>query len=365
MISKDQFIERVRKEVFPDLMATDWARKKALVKGFFFVALAGGLLVLAALNPSLGDNDWFWAGFAACIMGAGYIWREFVKQTKKKVSPVFLKLLGDLKLGQDVINASLLRHTCLFPKFDYERYDDCFSGTFENTQFSVAELKLWVNGGKSDYSVFSGVCIDIPMKLPTSGYTLLFNSSFPKRIGPLQRITLEDVSFGKNYQVYSDNQIDARVLLTPAFMEKLNNMRRCFHNKNIDVAFFGNHAVFVIHTAANLFESYSLFRKVTNTRTYEKFYDEIAAIHDMISVLSINNESMPKTVTFNKGLYEQITAAKENHVAFGIFLGIFVFFLFLLIIPIMLGAWEAGLIFGTFFIISGVAMLWFWPRNRR
>ena len=77
---------------------------------------------------------------------------------------------------------------------------------------------------------FRGICIYVPMKKSVSGYTLLFNTFIPQHIPVLKKITLDYLSFRKNYQVYSNDQIEARVLLTPVFMEKLNNsfMEGCY-----------------------------------------------------------------------------------------------------------------------------------------
>lgn len=310
MISKEQFIHKIQTEVFPQLLATEKARKKALFWGFLWLFIASLLFIYASLHypDDFADNDMFKALLAPimiCIFLTGAVWYNFIrKQThkqKEKLSPLFLEFLGNLRNRQTVINKSLLQHTGLFQPFDYIAYDDCISGIFNDTQFSVAEIKLRVCNGKHDATIFKGVCIDIPMKISVPGYTLLYNTKIPQKESVLKKISLEDVSFCQNYQVYSDDQINARVLLTPAFMEKLNHLKKAFHHKRIDVSFFGNHAVFVVCTWENLFEPYSLFKKVT--KSYEKFYDEIKAIYDMINILSINNKSISTSGSFNKKLY--------------------------------------------------------------
>ncbi len=315
MISKEKFIQKVQTEVFPQLLSTEKARKKALLIGVIWIFIALFLLIFINLifndenNGLLKESE----GYAVLFIFVGIeVWHNFLRKEKKVFSPIFLSFLGQLENKQTAIKETLLKHTCLFNRFDYIEYDDCISGIFENTLFSVAEIKLNVVRGNKSSVIFKGVCIDIPMNLPVSGYTLLYNTKLPQPKSVLKKITLEDVSFGKKYQIYSDNQIDARVLLTPAFMEKLNNLQRCFRNKRIDVSFFGNHAVFVIHTRQNLFESYPLFRKLTNTKTYEKFYDEIKAIYDMIKILSINNKSVPVGCSFKQDLYQKISSFKQK-----------------------------------------------------
>src|SRR5881398_3451621 len=55
-------------------------------------------------------------------------------------------------------------------------------------------------------------------------------SNIPGLLGKmgLEKIALEDTIFGSEYEVYSDDQIKARRLLTPAFMERLIAMPQPF-----------------------------------------------------------------------------------------------------------------------------------------
>ena len=318
MISKQAFIYKIKTEVFPDLIQTEKGRKIALFIGSCWIAsgllfayfFRGMILEVGSRNSGDRAKGYFTIVFFLCSIGA-LVWNRYVKKQKKKFSPIFLRFLGDLKNSQNIIDRLLLRYSCLFSEFDSVCNDDCISGVFNDTEFSIIETKLTIGSGKNRHTVFSGVCIDIPMKASVSGYTLLFNTKIPQRFPVLEKITLEDVSFGKNYQIYSNNQIDARVLLTPAFMERLNELKKCFQNNRVDVSFFGNHALFVIHTHKNLFESYSIFRPVTRIKTYTKFYDEIKVIHDMMEILHLNNKSLPAEAFFNRALYEQISSKKQ------------------------------------------------------
>lgn len=340
MISKQDFIYKVKTEVFPKLVLTERDRKKTLYKGCCWILIAS---VIAFFSRNLflnGEKEGLDETLrkititliVGCLGYAGYIWDIFISRQKKKFSPIFLRFLGDLKNRQKTIGRELLRHTCLFSEFDNLNYDDRISGSFKDTLFSVSEVTLKRKGPKNDTTVFKGICIDIPMKIPVSGYTLLFNTKIPQKVPILEKISLEDITFRKNYQAYSDNQIDARVLLTPIFMDRLNGLKKCFQNKRVDVSFFGNHAIFAIHTSRNLFESYSLFRPVTNIKTYEKFYDEIKAIYDMVNVLHINNKSLPTGLAFNKELYQQISSIKRKRNETSLILFFLLFFVLVFLI---------------------------------
>ena len=335
MISKQDFLYKVEKEILPDLILTEKERKKALLSGgFFFVLIV--LILFLSRKIFMDDMDRLGTiiivGLTFLFIAGCSIWSSFISKQKEKFSSAFLRLFGDLKDDQEVIDKYLLRQTCLFSEFDDLSYDDCISGVFDNTEFSVAETKLTHGSGKNQHTVFRGVCIDIPMSTSVSGYILLFNTRIPKHFPVLEKIKLEDDSFGKNYQIYSNSQSDSCILLNPFFRDKLTALKKCFKNKRIDISFFGNHALFAIHTASDLFEPCSLFRSVTNMKTYEKFYDEIKAIYDIINILHVDNMTSSKKVSFNQELYQQITSIQKerSNRTFYIILGAF-FLIFILI----------------------------------
>lgn len=68
--------------------------------------------------------------------------------------------------------------------------------------------------------------------LKDSGWLNLF-----KKIGRPERVKLEDVSFERQFEVFSDNQIEARYLLTTAFMERMSEVKKAFQGKNIQFSF--------------------------------------------------------------------------------------------------------------------------------
>lgn len=315
MISKEEFIRKVKAEVFPKLLATEQERKKLLWIGIPWIVVALFLLVYVFIKrPSTEIGFQFVAIiFVGCLGISQRIWCRFLRKQKQNFLPTFLKFLGNLEDKQTTIDESLLKHSCLFYGFSDIEYKDCLSGTFDNTHFSLAETELRFRSRRGYHTIFEGICIDIPMKLPVSGYTLLYNTKIPHNIPVLQKITLKDATFS-NYQIFSNNPVNTKMLLTPAFMEKLKNLKKCFNNEPIDVSFFGNHAFFAIYTKQDLFESYSMFRKVTDTKTYEKFYDDIRTIYDMIQILNINNQSLTATAdcTYDKTLYQKITSSAEK-----------------------------------------------------
>lgn len=346
MISKEAFLNKIKAEVFPALIQAEKDRKKALrqwvmingiVPALFLIFVVLGFhqimpFSIDTITPVVFIVFFFVLSVGAVALAGSH---SFARHKKNKLTPLFLRFLGDLTPDSGTITESLLTHSCLFDKFRYMDHDDCISGTFDNTRFSAMELGLGTPSDKRTCSVFKGICIDIPMKTHISGYTLLYNTQIPMCVPILQPVKLEDISISGQYQIFSDNQLEARVLLTPLFIERLNNLKKCFYNKRVDVSFFDGHALFAIHTHQNLFEPFSLFKKTTDLETYARYYDEIKSIYDLTKILYINNEMFPGNLSFNKKLYNQISTVKKSRLYYCEWLSFIPFFIFVIFLVML------------------------------
>ena len=65
----------------------------------------------------------------------------------------------------------------------------------------------------------------------------------------LQRVSLEDVLFEKKYEIYSDDQIEARYILTTSMMERMIKLSEIF--SKIEYNFFDNKVYININTKKN------------------------------------------------------------------------------------------------------------------
>ncbi len=67
-----------------------------------------------------------------------------------------------------------------------------------------------------------------------------------------EKVKLEDPVFEKIFNVYSTDQIEARYLLTTAFMERLITLTEIFKNNPIECSFYDDHLLITIQ-CKNLF----------------------------------------------------------------------------------------------------------------
>ncbi len=103
----------------------------------------------------------------------------------------------------------------------------------------------------------------------------------------LTKVLIEDIEFDKKYDIYSENQIEARYMLTPTFLELFKNMYTSFGTKKVKCSFYKNNLMIAISTKKNLFEIGNLYKNLINKKQIEKFMDEFTSILAMIEYFKL------------------------------------------------------------------------------
>lgn len=153
------------------------------------------------------------------------------------------------------------------PSPDEAEYTDFWTGPFRGAPmiFHEAHLQEWRGSGKDRRleTVFRGLVVAWSFARRFHGLTLirreagLFNAfSGPGSVAGrrLEKVRLVDPQFERLFEVVSDDQVEARYLIHPAFCERLMAVERSFEARNIRLAFFGGQVVAVMD-ADDQFES--------------------------------------------------------------------------------------------------------------
>ena len=96
------------------------------------------------------------------------------------------------------------------------------------------------------------------------------------------KINLEDIKFNKKFEVFTDNEIEAHVILNPTIMETLKEMSKRLTNLKIVL---GQDGVMCIGSKDGLFRGWH--KKKPSGAAFVSFYDDIA---DILSIISFINE---------------------------------------------------------------------------
>ena len=92
---------------------------------------------------------------------------------------------------------------------------------------------------------------------------------------------LESNVFEQAFQVYSNDQVEARFLLTPDLMQRLINLEKVFHGSKLRCAFQDGELLIALE-GGDLFEPGSLFTPLDNPERVRELLDDFAAIFNLI-----------------------------------------------------------------------------------
>ena len=111
---------------------------------------------------------------------------------------------------------------------------------------------------------------------------LVFGALMTRKRKHFEKVELEDVEFDKRFKVASENQIEARYLVTPAFMDRLKSLQTAFGTKNVKCSFFDDKIMFAISTNKDLFEVGTLTVPLNNSKQMTEFFNELSSILQLI-----------------------------------------------------------------------------------
>lgn len=226
----------------------------------------------------------------------------FRKKIKSKLLTAILSVFGKFYLvEQDLITLADIKKYQLYPRANKKTNDDVIAGLYKGLDIYIQESSLTHEEGcgKSRRTVtdFRGIIVKIKMKKNFNGITIVRNESQGKGVkNKLQKVELEDPEFKEIYNVFSDDQIEARYLLTTAFMQRLKNLREVFVLKkdgmksslpDIDCIFNEGYIILAVQTFEDFFEVGNIFESMLNKGIYEKVFYQMVAVFDTIHSLKL------------------------------------------------------------------------------
>lgn len=221
---------------------------------------------------------------------------SFQVDVKAEVMEKFANFWGDFSYSFcKQIPEETITKSKIFPYFDNKDGDDYFSGIYQGVKTIISEEELTktvrTKNGSHNMTVFKGIVILLEMNKKFAGQTIVLKDAgifnFFKKFGRTERVKLEDVEFERKFEVYADNQIEARYLLTTAFMERILKVKQAYQGKKIQFSFFDNKLLIAVETKENMFEVSSLFRSALSHKLIDRSFDQFATVTDVIDTLKL------------------------------------------------------------------------------
>jgi hypothetical protein len=306
-IEDKAFLEKVK----PELEQLENIRKRRLAQFMFRrnVGIAGGAILtpfLLFIDYNLIRNCTEDCGAGITILAWGLIWgwveipkKLYALAYKKEILPDIAKLFGDFTYkAKGSVPLKEMGPAKIIPGYSRSSSEDYFEGEYKGTkiQFSEIHLEQRRNSGKRTYyvTVFKGLAIIIKMpKNKFFGHTIIaknqssFMEWFKEKGTGLDRANLVDPEFEKKYDVYTNDQVEARYLIDPVMIERIKEMSKIYNTKEITAAFINDSFFMLLPSNKNLFEPSDIKVKATNTRSVKKMKKEIEQMLYIIDHLDL------------------------------------------------------------------------------
>lgn len=235
--------------------------------------------------------------------GINHFCKTFERKIKKRIMPVVCECFENLKWVENpYVDHTLHEKSGLISEY-YNKIavDDVFEGTFREVPMNIEEVEYTRvesrTSARSGYreektTVFKGIFVTLQMNKNFNSHTLVKQNAILKNvnISGLRHTTLEDVQFEKQFDVFTNDEVEARYLLTPSFMERLSDMRRTFSTSRISCAFFQNRFIIALDTRRDMFKLGSLFKKADDTKQFFQLYEEIEAVVKLIDHFKLDQK---------------------------------------------------------------------------
>ena len=279
----------------------------------------------------------------------------FGKKVKSFCYSKILKILGNLDWDteESKIDLEKIKASKLFVGFTEYISDDCFCGEYNGVQLKINEAVLQnfpANG--MPFTSFRGIIFDVQFNKTINNDTIIYSNDDLQITGALKRyifiaigvmllfifillgaglefnspefygcillalfftitgffslftgvkkkfkvenlgeVKLEAPYFAEKYKVYSSDQIEARYLITTAFMERFKNIQTAFQTTDVKCSFYGESLMFAISTNKNLFEIGNLFTPINSPKQLEVFFNELISILALIDYFKLDEKT--------------------------------------------------------------------------
>ncbi len=226
--------------------------------------------------------------------------KKYQKSIKKILFPKLLTIFtNEIQHKHKLISAQIFDSSNLLKKKVSNRFpDDFFNGIYNNIEFNINEIELTnitsTPDNKSDITtLFKGIALNFTMSKSITKQIFIYSKKYKKTPKGYEKVELEDNKFCKKYNVFvqKGGQIEARYLLTTAFLDRFMQLQMSFKVKDLKCSVWDNNILFLLSTNKDLFEMNHLFGRIDDVHQYDHLFDEFASVLSFIDVLNLASKT--------------------------------------------------------------------------
>ncbi len=241
-------------------------------------------------------------GFVAWIL-IGKPVSHYKGQVKATVYPKIFAFFGrDFEYSsKSPIKMADLEWSDIVPSHSDADMEDYVKGLYSGVSIELVEARLRKQKGFGKSSrtvtVFDGVCIVLGMNKQFSGKTIVRRDAgkvsnwFKNTFNSLEHVALEDPRFERAFEVLSNDQVEARYLLSTTFMEQLMELQNLYGGTSIEASFSNNKLLLMISCKHNHFEASSIRDEATFQQETQTIVQEMRSIFGIVDILKLNERT--------------------------------------------------------------------------
>lgn len=291
------------------------ARKVELVKWSILVGLTAltviigiiYIIYLSIINPALWKGkDSHGELMIYALVGITSLWtffahqvsKKFENKVKKTIMHAFLSYFGDFSWScKNSISNEEINESKLVGNYNSLRSDDYFEGTHRGLRVVISENKLIRKSNRSSTTVFEGLFIKMDLNKNFYGHTIVFENNLVKSLltqtldPSMEKVELEDPEFNKLFDVYTQDQVEARFILTTTFIERFKNLRTVYKSKNIRASFLNNAILIALPCKKDMFLLGKLTKPIVDASGFQLLFEEFVAVLSLAELLNLDSKT--------------------------------------------------------------------------
>lgn len=311
--SMDEFKAFVARELTEDLAAEDQQKQKSKKQMLIMMGIAGVfmLCVFGYLISVTGMGSGMYVMIGLLGVGAYYVYTMFKNggMARSTINAnygttfktnIFTKVIGFINPNFRYVMHGHLSEAEFFDLGIYEQRSYLYDGndqivgkhsgvSFQLCDLHVSRQKNFSKENEPPVTIFKGPAFVAQFNKAFQGETYIISRKVDSQYIGFElgeSIRLEDAEFGQLFKVYSNDQIEARTILTPELMERIKSLGKKDKNK-LMISFRHNRIGILNYNGKNNFEIDVLGNKSVS-ESLPLFYEDLCNQLRIIDELKLN-----------------------------------------------------------------------------
>jgi hypothetical protein len=263
------------------------------------------ICAIAALNTRGNDFPWPIVGIAAlALIVIGFQILNTLYRTKTKLA-FLARIAAALNLTyarRGLFSVRDFDRHQILPHYDIERIEDGFNGTVNGVRIMFQEVSLSERYRQEnprtrqmevqERLTFWGLIIRIGIGKNLQDHTIVMprnriNSFFRTTLSRYKSVNLVSPKFEDRFDTFATDQVEARYVLDPAFMERFMEADALAHTRWLSASFLGNEIAIAIERNRAMFEIGALWKPLSE-ENLACVLAELSLILRMVETLKLN-----------------------------------------------------------------------------